>query len=109
MKMTYKIRARFPLVLSILWALWSVAGCVDSTPAVTPEDPKALAARMNKAKELRGYFDRSGGKYDALSPEDKQKVNELAGGEEAARKGFSQMQLPQGGASTVGGGPIAPP
>lgn len=94
--------------LSLAPFLYSLYGCGPDTSPAT-EDPKVTQARVNTATEIRGYFDKSGGDYDKLSPEDKTKVNALMGGtEESARKGFGRMGG-GGAAAPTGGVPATGP
>lgn len=63
-------------------------------------DPKVESVRLDAAKQTRTLFEKSGGNFDALSPEDKAAALKLFNGKEAdARRSWSEM-----GARTGGGG-----
>lgn len=61
----------------------------DNPPAV--EDPKALAARIDSAKQIRAFYDKVNGNYDSLSEEDKAAVNKLTGSEANTRTAFGHF------------------
>lgn len=65
-------------------------GCgSDNSPKTEPkvEEDK----RVETAKEMRSYFDKSHGNYDSLSPEDKAALDKLTGGEKQSKEAFGHM------------------
>lgn len=74
----------------------TLIGCGDDNASLA-EDKATTEKRVDSAKELRSYYDKSGGNFDALTEEDKKKVISMTGGtEENARKAFGYMQAPSG-------------
>lgn len=61
------------------------------------EDPAALQKRVDGAKEMRTFFDKSGGNYDALAPADKDALNKMTGSEANSREAFGHMTPDVGG------------
>lgn len=61
------------LVVSLVPLL---GGCDKSGP-----DPKVEATRLDKAKSLRSYFDKTKGDYNALTPTDRAEFIALNGGD----------------------------
>lgn len=72
-----------------------LAGC--GNPTLIKEDPTKKAARETAGKGIRSYFDKSNGNYEALSAEDKAKLNAITGSESNSKIAFSHM-VPNGGA-----------
>lgn len=64
---------------------------------VKKDDPIVAKKRMDAATGLRSYFDKSGGKFDALTDADKQAVIAITGSEANARTAFGHMSGPTGG------------
>lgn len=108
MKMSNSLRNALATLLLTLPVALTVLGCSAPEKPALEEDPKHLAARVKTMKKLRSYFDKAGGKYDSLSVEDKKALDTMTGSEKNSREAFGQMMSPQGGPSTVGGGPLAP-
>ena len=90
-----RTRPRVPLAALVLLALGVATGCGDSNAPVK-EDPAALSKRVDSAKELRAYFDKTNGNYDALTPADKDALNKITGSEANSRNAFGHM-IPNGG------------
>ena len=80
------------VALSLFTMQAALVGCGSNE--VIKEDPAVAQKKMEGAKSLRAYFDKSGGNFDALSDEDKKAVIAIEKGNEAdARKAFSMMVL----------------
>ncbi len=72
--------------------LMALPGCAENAPV--NEDPATTAKRVETAKDLRSYFDKSNGNYDTMSPEDQAKVNKITGSETNTRTAFGHMGPP---------------
>lgn len=99
------------LIVLSFWGLsvgMALAGC-GSGNEVVKEDPAVTAKRVDAAKDIRSYFDKSHGNYDALSAEDKEALNKLTGSEANSHTAFGHMGAPGGGPSTGGGLPPSGP
>ncbi len=71
----------------------SLPGCGANNDPV--KEPQATTdKRVEVAKQIRGYFDKSHGNYDSLSPEDKAALDKLTGGEAQSKEGFAHMGAP---------------
>ncbi len=79
-------------------------GC-GSVNAPVKEDPAVTAKRVDSAKEMRSYYDKSGGNYDALSPEDKTALDKLSGSSANSKTAFSHMGPTTPTGATPGGLP----
>jgi hypothetical protein len=80
--------------IALFGALTTLSGCGDNS--TIKEDPAATAQRVEAAGKMRSYFDKSNGKYDALSDEDKSALNKLTGSEAHSKEAFTHM-VPSGG------------
>ena len=60
--------------------------------------PESIASeeRVGQIVEMRKYFDRAGGKWDALSPADKAAFTKLAGDDKKAQDMWRTMSTPMG-------------
>ncbi len=66
-------------------------------------DPKVESARVNAAQQTRAMFDKSGGNFDSLSPDDKAATLKMFDGKEAdARRSWDMMR--SRGVPPTGGG-----
>jgi hypothetical protein len=74
------------LTLSILGF---AAGCSNND--TIKEDPAVAKKRLDSITVTRSLFDKSHGSYDALSPEDKAKLNAETGSEAHSRDAFGHM------------------
>jgi hypothetical protein len=80
------------LLLASVGAPMILTGC----SAGTPDKPESIAsdARVKEIVRMREIFDKVGGKWDALSPEDKAEYTRLAGDEAKAKTFWSSMANP---------------
>lgn len=82
------------LSVSVFGVLVGLSGCSSSEP-----DVKVETARLQKAEDMRSYFDKVKGDYSALSEADhKQYVSIFAGDETKAKKTWDMMKYGPGGA-----------
>ena len=86
-----KFRAMEALSLVAVFGLSIVAlqGCNGNAPI--DEDKAVTAKRVETAKSLRSYYDKSNGNYDGMSQEDKDAVNKITGSEANTRTAFGHM------------------
>jgi hypothetical protein len=97
------LTSRGAILLLVLVAAYAVGGCGNND--TIKEDPAATKKRVDAAGEMRSYFDKSGGNYDSLSPEDKAKLDKLTGSEKHSREAFGHMVAPSAGGGLAPHGP----
>lgn len=107
MKNTNRILCQLSLVLFASNLFLAAAGCGNGNDVVK-EDPAVTKARTDTMTQIRTFYDKSKGNYDALSEEDKKALNALTGGEAQSKEGFSHM-FPDKGAGGTGGMPASGP
>jgi hypothetical protein len=96
---------RSALIALVVWPLAaSMIGCGNN--GVIQEDAETHNKRLAAAGDLRKYYDKVNGNYDALSAEDKTAVDAITGGPEKTRIAFGHM-YPKVGGPGAGGGPPA--
>jgi hypothetical protein len=94
-----KTTSSFILALACLFAL---TGCSASAPEV---DKAYLKTAAETGKDVRAMFDRAGGDYQKLSPEERERyVKSFGGDEKAAQEFWGKMK--SGNVSS--GGPARP-
>lgn len=86
------------LLVASLTTSYALIGCSDG---IQKEDPALAQKRLDSAKTIREYFDKSNGNYDSLSQEDKDAVNKVTGSEQHTKEAFGRMF----GANNAGGAP----
>ena len=82
----------------------SIGGC-GSGDQIQKEDPAVAKSRLDAGTNLRSYFDKSNGNYDALSAEDKAAVDKITGSEANSRTAFGHMIPGTKPAGAPGGAP----
>ncbi|MBS1707355.1 MAG: hypothetical protein JSS65_01395 [Armatimonadetes bacterium] len=95
------ISKRVLVAIGAIVLCWPLSGCGDENQQAEPKEKEA--ARAAKGAEMRTYFDKSNGNYDALSQEDKDAINKITGSEANTKKAFGYM-VPNRGAGGTGGG-----
>ncbi len=94
-----KIRA----LIYTLFAGIIVAGCGASGQEI---DKEASAKAVDNAKMARSIFDAAGGKYEAVSEPDKEKLKAAYNGEEGVKKLWESMTNPPIGGGAGSGAPL---
>lgn len=82
-----------------------VAGCGASGQEI---DKEASAKAVDNAKTARSIFDAAGGKYEAVSEADKEKLKAAYNGEEGVKKLWDSMTNPPIGVGGAGTGAPLP-
>ena len=72
-----------------LGSLLSAVGCSGGPQEVDHKDEEK---RVQEAKNLRSYFDKANGDYNALSDVDRAAFIQASGGEEKARQNWDLMK-----------------
>lgn len=103
MERTKQLLSRGVVAILLFSVAYAMTGCGNND--TIKEDPTLTQKRVNAAGEMRSYFDKSGGNYDSLSPEDKVKLDKLTGGEKHSREAFGHMAMPNAGGGLAPHGP----
>lgn len=73
------------IVLFCLLLCFALPGCSDSNPhAAEAQNPSKAEVDSAKARrdEIFAIYDRAGGKWESMTPEDRRRLVELSGGDE---------------------------
>ena len=86
-------------IIAISLSLGIVAASLTGCGSSGGPDPKMETARLNKAQDMRSYFEKAHGNFDQLSSGDRVNFVQLCGGDEAkAKQTWEMMRGGPGGA-----------